>query len=90
MARTEQSERRCGSCGHFRNDPAYLEAALPGLTVLSSAYASVVAEDGICLRHDRYLGVSSACGDWREDLSGRRDAPGASAETAAAAARPRR
>jgi hypothetical protein len=60
--------RRCGSCLHFRNDPAFLEASLPGLTVMGSGYASVVADDGICARHDRYLGARSSCADWRARL----------------------
>jgi hypothetical protein len=53
--------RRCGACRHFRNDPAYLEAAIPGLSSLSSAAASVRADDGLCLRHDRYLGSDAVC-----------------------------
>ncbi|MFI4987604.1 MAG: hypothetical protein ACHQF3_09190 [Alphaproteobacteria bacterium] len=49
---------------HFRNDPAYLEATLKGLTSLGSAYASVRGEDGICRRHDRYLSARSWCVDF--------------------------
>ena len=55
---------RCGSCGHFRNDPAYLEAAIPGLASLSSGDASVRADDGLCLRHDRYLSARASCADF--------------------------
>jgi len=55
---------RCGACGHFRNDPAYLEAAIPGLSCLSSGSASVRADDGLCLRHDRYLGADRCCADF--------------------------
>jgi hypothetical protein len=55
---------RCGVCRHFRNDPAYLEAAMPGLASLSSASASVRVDDGICLRHDRYLGAERSCADF--------------------------
>jgi hypothetical protein len=51
----------CRSCVHFRNEPAYLEAAFKGLTSLSSGYASVRADDGLCLRHERYLGARSWC-----------------------------
>jgi hypothetical protein len=36
-----------------------------GLTTMSSGYASVVAEDGVCLRHDRYLGARASCADWQ-------------------------
>ncbi len=54
----------CRACIHFRNDPAYLESVFQGLNVMSSAWASVVAEDGICLRHDRYLSADSSCADF--------------------------
>ena len=55
----------CGSCAHFRNDPAYLETLFGGLSSLSSAYASVRGDDGHCLRHDRYLGARSHCADFQ-------------------------
>jgi hypothetical protein len=55
------NESRCGNCGYFRNDRAYLEAAIPGLTSMSSGDASVRADDGICLRHDRYLSARASC-----------------------------
>jgi hypothetical protein len=58
------SEVRAGSCAdcrHFNGRPADLEAALPGLCILSSAYAAVRAEDGICAVHDRYVAASSVC-----------------------------
>jgi len=54
----------CRACLHFRNDPAYLEAIFQGLNVMSSAWASVVAEDGLCLRHDRYLSAEASCPDF--------------------------
>ena len=57
-------ERWCGYCAHFRNDRAYLEAAIPGLTSMSSGDASVRADDGICLRHDRYLSARASCADF--------------------------
>jgi len=38
----------CLTCKHFKHAPAELEAALPGLSSLSSAYAAVRADDGIC------------------------------------------
>ena len=60
----DEDQGRCGDCVHFRNDPAYLEAAMPGLSSLSSAYGSVRADDGICLRHDRYLSARAGCADF--------------------------
>jgi hypothetical protein len=59
-----KAQERCGACVHFRNDGAFLEAAFAGLTSLGSADASVRVEDGLCLRHDRYLGARSWCADF--------------------------
>ncbi len=57
-------DKRCAYCAHFRNDPKYLEAQFAGLTGFGSAYASVRADDGLCLKHDRYLGADSCCTDF--------------------------
>jgi|GEM_PF-426322 len=58
--------RTCRHCRHFRNDARFLETAFPGLTSMSSGYGSVRAEDGICLRHDRYLNAASSCPQFGE------------------------
>jgi hypothetical protein len=58
------AEARCGRCAHFRNDRATLEAAMPGISSMSSGDASVRADDGICLRHDRYLNARASCADF--------------------------
>ena len=57
-ARLEDS---CAGCRHFNDRPLDLEAALPGLSSLSSAYAAVRSEDGICALHDRYVAATSRC-----------------------------
>jgi hypothetical protein len=54
----------CRRCRHFECAPAAVEAALPGLSSLSSAYAAVRANDGICLIHDRYVAESSLCAQY--------------------------
>jgi hypothetical protein len=54
----------CASCRHFRNDWAFLEAATPGLSSLGSALGSARADDGLCLRHDRYSRARAACADF--------------------------
>jgi hypothetical protein len=59
-----QSGRQCRACRHFRNDAKYLEAVIAGLTSLSSGYGSTRFDDGICLRHDRYLSARSSCADF--------------------------
>jgi len=56
--------KQCRACRHFRNDARFLETALPGLTSLSSGFGSVRSDDGICLRHDRYLSARSTCADF--------------------------
>lgn len=57
-------QNECRACRHFRNDAATLETAFAGLTSLSSASGSVRSDDGICLRHDRYLTARSYCPDF--------------------------
>jgi hypothetical protein len=59
-----ESTGRCATCSQFRNDPAFIERAMPGLVSMGSAHASVRAEDGVCLRHDRYLSARSSCADY--------------------------
>jgi hypothetical protein len=54
----------CRHCRHFVNGAAQVEAALPGLSSLSSAYAAVRDEDGICRVHDRYVAASSRCAEF--------------------------
>ena len=58
----------CRECRFFNNDPAWLERALPGLNVLSSAYASVRAEAGICSRRDLFLSPTTRCEYFERDL----------------------
>jgi hypothetical protein len=53
--------QRCLNCRHFRNGPRYLESVFKGMNILSSAYASVRGNDGICLLHDRYLSANACC-----------------------------
>jgi hypothetical protein len=54
----------CLGCKHFNHAPADVEAALPGLSSLSSAYAAVRSDDGLCAVHDRYVAASSVCADF--------------------------
>jgi hypothetical protein len=55
----------CADCRHFNARPLDIEAALPGLSTLSSAYAAVRSNDGICAVHDRYVAASSVCAQHR-------------------------
>jgi hypothetical protein len=59
-----EARQECRSCVHFRNDAKFLESVFSGLTSLSSGFGSVRADDGVCLRHDRYLSARSFCADF--------------------------
>jgi len=59
----------CRQCKHFRNDAWEVEAALPGMSSLSSAYAAVRCSDGICAVHERYIAASSICPAFEEGYS---------------------
>jgi hypothetical protein len=53
--------RACRTCRHFEQRAGALEAMLPGLSALSSAYGSVRAGDGLCKLRERYAADSSRC-----------------------------
>jgi hypothetical protein len=54
----------CQKCTHFQNDPTLIEQAYPGLTSLSSGYASVRDQDGLCNYHQLYLSARDHCPDF--------------------------
>lgn len=58
---TAPASQHCSSCRFFNNAPRSLEAAFPGLSSLSSGYAAVRLNDGLCTQHDRYVSAASAC-----------------------------
>jgi hypothetical protein len=51
----------CGSCRHLRRAGHELEAELPQLRTMSSAYAAVRADDGLCGVHHRYVTSYYGC-----------------------------
>jgi len=53
--------RSCATCVSFRSDPIELESAIPGLRSFGSGFAAVRSNDGVCVRHDRYLSASACC-----------------------------
>ena len=62
---------RCGGCPHYLGEPAALEAALPGLNILSSAFGSVRDETGLCRRFEIFVVRTTACiADTCGDASG--------------------
>jgi hypothetical protein len=46
---------------HFQNDPAFIEKAYPGLTVMSSGFASARDRDGFCNYNQLYLSARDSC-----------------------------
>jgi len=79
---------RCADCGHFDGDAASVEAAFPGLSAMSSGYASVRGADGLCGLRGIYLPGGDACGRFeaRGEQAGdqpRGHAPDAALPTAA-------
>jgi len=61
--------KRCISCEHFRNSPKYMENVFKGMKTMSSAYASVRKDDGICLLHDIYLEADNWCAEYTAALT---------------------
>jgi hypothetical protein len=51
----------CGGCAHFVDEPARIEAMIPGLATMGSARASVLANDGICTVHDLIVSARDRC-----------------------------
>lgn len=56
----------CQKCAYFQNDPALIEEQYPGLTTLSSGFASVRHKDGICKYHQLYLSARVCCPQFSE------------------------
>ena len=51
----------CLKCAYFQNDPAFIEDAYPGLTAMSSGFASVRDQDGLCSYNQIYLSAHDSC-----------------------------
>ena len=62
--KTDPIAATCAACIYFENDPSAIENAFPGLVSMSSAFASVKAQDGICRRHEVYLSSRDNCDDF--------------------------
>ena len=55
------SGQTCLKCAYFQYDPAYIEQACPGLTTMSSGFASVRDPDGFCNYNELYLSARDSC-----------------------------
>ncbi len=51
----------CARCRWFETGRDRIEAAVPGLTVLGSAFASVGGDDGLCRVHDTIQSPRDRC-----------------------------
>jgi hypothetical protein len=60
----------CRNCVHFQNDPIHIETVYPGLTIMSSGFASVRDRDGLCTYHQLYLSATDSCPDIKVLLPG--------------------
>jgi len=56
-----QLNKRCANCEHYAHEPQALEALIPGLNILSSAFGSVRDETGLCDLHARFVVPSVSC-----------------------------
>lgn len=48
-------KQTCQHCANFNDDPAFIEAEIPGLTSFGSAYSSARGHAGICQELDRFI-----------------------------------
>ena len=55
MGIEKMSPQTCQHCVHFDDDPASIEAKIPGLTSFGSAYSSARGHAGICQEFDRFM-----------------------------------
>jgi hypothetical protein len=60
----------CAACRFFTGAPAAVERAIPGLSILSSAYGSVRADTGLCERHGVFTTARRASCPQYEEGSG--------------------
>jgi hypothetical protein len=59
-----QPHAACAQCVFFDSRAATIERQFPGLSSLSSGYASVRDGDGLCTKHLRLLRATSGCAEF--------------------------
>jgi len=57
----DPGEPRCDRCRHFMDDPARMEAELPGIQILGSMYGSSRGDSGFCAVHARFASPGDCC-----------------------------
>ena len=55
------NQSHCKDCQYSVMRPEALEAAIPGLKILSSGYGSVRGETGLCRRREEFVTANSTC-----------------------------
>ena len=55
----------CRVCHHFLAASRELEAELPGLTILSSAFGDSMGDQGLCRLHERLVPPRHSCPEFR-------------------------
>jgi hypothetical protein len=63
------SGNSCQGCAHFQNDPVMIEKAYPGLTTMSSGFASVRDKDGLCNYNQLYLSARDSCKNFKPRMN---------------------
>jgi len=54
----------CRDCHHFLDSGLEIEAELPGLTILSSAFGDAMGDQGLCRVHERLVPPRHSCPDF--------------------------
>lgn len=70
------SSATCRQCAHFVAAPRDLEALIPGLNIVSSAYGSVAGATAYCRAKDVFLTAMPACPGFSAAVSERRRGAG--------------
>ena len=60
----EVAKAACARCRHFLCEPLELERAVPGLRTLSSGFAAVLGDDGVCRQHQCLVSARAHCADF--------------------------
>jgi hypothetical protein len=61
-AQPPAADLSCRDCVHFEDDPVAIEARLPHIAILGSAYSSTRGSAGFCLELDRFHDPLPAAG----------------------------
>jgi len=69
LIQSHNSASTCRNCAWFKDDPRLIEEVFQGLKIMSSGYASVRGQDGICDYHQLYLSARDSCVHFTPDAA---------------------